>query len=197
MTQNAYDTNTWDPTGTNSGDPLRYATADSHAVESYLIPPYYSGNDDNAYLIPEQDTPDHDLQNAIALPVYPADIFDEHLHRFFTAYAKDYDTFGQPIPLSGAAGTSAIAAGGPGVIYGFSFANYSTTTTVAFILYKGIDQTAIPIMWMTIPVAIDATHPGVLNTNIGTNGMGYPGLLSYNASAQFQGTILVRRKVAV
>lgn len=196
MPQNPYDSNTWDNTGTNSGDPTRYETADSHAVESYLIPPYTSGNDDNTFLIPEQDTPDYDL-SGLALPVMPVDVFDEHLHRFFVQYAKDYDTFGQPIPLSGAAGSSAIAAGGPGVIYGFSFANYSTAATVAIVIYKGIDQTAIPIMWFTVPVAIDATHPGVLNSNIGTNGMGYPGLLSYNASAQFQGTILVRRKVAL
>ncbi len=195
--QNAYDMNTWDPTGTNLGDPLRYATADSHAVESYPIPPYLSSSDDNAFLITEQDVPDHDLQNAIALPVFPIDIFDEHLHRFFTNYAKDFDTFGQPIPLSGAAGTSVIAAGGPGVIYGYSFANTSTVAPVAIVINKGVDQTAIPIMWMTVPVATDATHPGVLNINVGTNGMGYPGLLSYTASAQFSGVILVRRKVAL
>ena len=196
MTLNAYDTNTWDNTGTNTGDPTRYETADSHAVESYLIPPYTSGNDDNAYLIPEQDTPDHDL-SALALPVMPLDVFDEHLHRFFVEFAKDFDTYGRAIPLSGAAGQSAIAAGGPGVIYGFSFANYAVGATVAFTLYRGIDQTAIPIMWLNIPAAIDATHPGVLNFNVGTNGLGYPGLLSYSATGQFVGTIIVRHKDAL
>jgi len=196
MQPNAYDTNTWDNTGTNTGDPTRYETADSHAVESYLIPPYTSGNDDNAYLIPEQDTPDHDL-SALALPVMPVDVFDEHLHRFFVEYAKDFDTFGRAILLSGAAGQSAIAAGGPGVIYGFSLANFSTVATVSLVIYRGIDQTAIPIRWLTIPVAVDATHPGILNDNIGTNGLGYPGLLSYSATAQFSGTITVRRKAAL
>lgn len=196
MTANAYDSNTWDNTGTNAGDPTRYETADSHAVETYLIPPYTSGNDDNAYLIPEQDTPDHDL-SALALPVMPVDVFDEHLHRFFVEYAKDFDIYGHAIPLSGAAGTSAIAASGPGVIYGFSLANYTVGSTVAITLYRGIDQTAIPIMWMNIPAAIDATHPGVLNTNIGTNGLGFSGLLSYAASGQFVGAINVRRKIAL
>jgi hypothetical protein len=193
---NPNDPNTWDNTGTNSGDPLRYATADSHAIEYYPIPPYTSGNDDNAYLIPEQDTPDHDLQNAPAFPDFPTDIFDEHLHRFFTNYAKEFDTYGQAIPLSGAAGSSAIAAGGLGVIYGL-LANASTVASVAITIYRGIDQTAIPIYYLNIPTAIDATHPGVLNTNIGTNGMFYPGLLSYTASAQFTGMMLVRRKVAL
>lgn len=196
MNANAYDLSTWDPTGTNAGDPTRYETADSHTVETYPIPPYTSGNDDNVRLIPEQDTPDSNISDYVT-PVFPVDIFDEHLHRFFTAYAKDYDVYGQAIPLSGAAGNSAIAAGGPGVIYGFSFANYTVGTTVAFTLYRGIDQTAIPILWLNVPAAIDATHPGVLNTNIGTNGMYFPGLLSYNASGQFSGSILVRRKVAL
>lgn len=189
---------TWDPTGTNAGDWLRYPTADPHDVEGYVIPPYTSSADnDPVQLIPEQDVPDSVLRDDTTMPTYPADIFDSHLHRFFTNYAKEIDVYGRAILLSGAAGQSAISAGGPGVIYGFSLANYNVGVTVGFILYRGIDSAAIPIMWMSIPAAIDATHPGVLNTNIGTNGLGYPGLLSYSATAQFQGTIIIRRKAAL
>ena len=195
--QNPYDLNEWDPTGTNTGDPMRYPTADSHTVETYPIPTYFSGSDDTAHLIPEQDTPDHTLQNEPVPSVFAPEIFDEHLHRFFTAYAKDYDTYGQAIPLSGAAGNSPIAAGGPGVIYGFSLANYNVASTVAIIIYRGIDQTAIPILYLSIPAAVDATHPGILNYNIGTLGVYFKGLLSYNATAQFVGTVIVRRKVAL
>lgn len=196
MPQNAYDTNTWDSTGTNAGDPTRYETADSHAVESYLIPGYNSGNNDNSFLIPEQDTPDDNFLQP-TLPEFPVEIFNEHLHRFFTAYANEIDTYGRAIPLSGAAGQSAIAAGGPGVIYGFSLANFNTVATVSLVIYRGIDQTAIPIRWLTIPAAVDATHPGILNDNIGTNGLGFGGLLSYSATAQFSGTMTVRRKTAL
>ena len=192
-----YDMHTWANTGTNAGDPVRYEPATPHTVESYSVPPYTSGSADDARLIPEQDAPDHDVSNALALPALPEDIFDEHLHRFFTAYAKEYDTYGQAVPLSGASGASAIAAGGPGVIYGLSLANYTIGTTVAFTLYRGIDQISIPILWLTIPAAIDATHPGTLNINIGEHGLHYPGLLSYGASGQFSGVILVRRKVAL
>jgi hypothetical protein len=193
----ALDPSTWDPTGTNTGDPLRYPTADARDVADYAIPGYDNGADNgNVALIPEQDTPDANLRDDEA-PQFPVDIFEEHLHRFFTAYAKDYDTYGQAIPLSGAGGTSAIAAGGPGVIYGFSLINTSTVTPVFLTIYRGIDQTAIPIMYLSIPTATDATHPGVLNYNLGTNGLGYGGLLSYGATAQFAGAIIVRKKVAL
>lgn len=194
---NADDPTTWDISGTNSGDPYRYPTADPHAVAGYPIPNYESSTDTTGVaLIPEQDTPDSALRDA-PNPVYPLEVFEQHLHKFFVAYAKDYDTYGQAIPLSGAAGQSAIAAGGPGVIYGFSLINYNTPQTVFITIYRGIDQTAIPILYLTIPAAIDATHPGVLNYNVGTNGLGYEGLLSYTATSQFAGTIIVRHKVAL
>lgn len=147
------------------------------------------------------------LYDTAEVPKRDDNIWDQDFRKFFISWADEITLHGNAVPLPGtapagvnSAGTpiqqAVFAASGPGVILGFSLINPSTVASVFLTLYRGADQGSQPFYWLTIPAAVDATHPGVLNWNMGTNGLRFPGVLSISATAPYQGVILLARKTA-
>jgi hypothetical protein len=174
-------------------DPHRYPLATPEDVDAIGVPNWSPSGTDDTNVVEADYASDTELRDAKHLGDLPLSEFDARLHKFFTAYAKEIVQYGYAVPVSGAGGH---VTSGPGIIYGLNFANPDTATPVYGQLIRESDN--VTMIHFTVPVASDATHPGTVYVNVGTNGSWFdaPGL-SVVLSAQAAGVAIIARKIAL
>jgi hypothetical protein len=105
-----------------------------------IMPPDFTGTINNDSETPV--TPDYPTGQELAdapLMGVSANVLDEHLHKFFTAYADKHEEIGQRLSLTSGGG---YVIGGSNAIAGINIVETSGTAAATLRLYDGTDAAA-------------------------------------------------------